>query len=115
MSKGDALKLIPNKIIYVLAPDKKLSSAATCSSFRRTPVDVVDWDDFVTMADSYTPSESPKLAPQGVFSKEARASNESDVVRALYNNVYSILEELVEGKFDSPQAVKPTTMDIRYD
>jgi len=95
LSESDVLSLIPPGVEYVHRPDRDPSTTATISIMRRTPMEVVEWDDFLDEVAFFTPSDIPKYKEKYFeFDEDLRVSNESDLYSALDRNVYNMLARL---------------------
>ncbi|RUS13872.1 hypothetical protein BC937DRAFT_94651 [Endogone sp. FLAS-F59071] len=108
LSESDVLDLVPPGVTYVHRSDRNPSATATRFVFRRTPTDVVDWDDFMEEVESYTPSDVPKYKRKDFeFKEDCRVSSESKLYSALDRNVYYMLGLLAgpNGHFNNHSAV----------
>jgi len=85
----DVLSLIPPGVTY--AQHREPSGTNTKSVFRRTPTEVVEWDDFLEKVASYTPSDIPMYKKKDFYFNESyRVSTESDLYSALDRNIYVV-------------------------
>ena len=100
----DVLSLIPPGVTY--AQHREPSGTNTKSVFRRTPTEVVEWDDFLEKVASYKPFDTPMYEKKN-FDKRHVAS-ESDICSALDRNVYEMLGLLASSQehFNSDKAIE---------
>ena len=106
LSEQDVLSLIPPDIIYSLPPGKKLSSAITYSGCQRAPAEVMAWTEFVSLVNSYAPSEARQFSQQHFIFQSFHVSNKAGIEHALRSNVCQKLEMLVGGTFEYPSAIR---------
>lgn len=84
LSESDVLDLVPPGVTYCHQSDRAPSAAATISEWRRTPVEVVKWDNLLGNADSYRSSNNPVYEEKDFeFQRTLPVSIEKDLERCL--------------------------------
>lgn len=104
----DVLNLVPPAITYRHRSDKVPSATPTISEWRRTPVKVVNWNDFLDNVNTYSPSNNPVYNEKNFeFQETQDISLEKDVEKALTQNVFRLLGQLAGPgeKFGSHNAI----------
>lgn len=98
LSEADVLELIPPSVIYNRRSDKPPSTTATRCAWRRTPLKVVDWTEFLTHVEKLTPSTNPIYERKMFrFDGSFRVARESDLYGALDANIFNLLQKLVDS------------------
>ncbi|KAF9090293.1 hypothetical protein BGX27_002296 [Mortierella sp. AM989] len=108
LAESDVLNLVPPGVIYSHRSDRDPSATATISVWRRTPTEVVGWDDFLDMVNDYTPSNTPMYEREDFrFDEDCLVSDEETLYSALDRNIYNTLKRIAapDGHFGGHSAV----------